>query len=297
MPSLKPAAAAPIKVRIAPMSMQPTPPSTTESAAEGGASRRMPLWVAAAATGVAAVGVAASLAWGFGVLLGGGAAAAPLAASAAVLLVLLPLALFVARLLREVASQRERLVRLDTQDTVTGASNRAPFIALAEREWARARRYGGEPALLLIDVDRFTRLVDSRGAGAANEVLKAIVRDVAPTLRGADVLARFGGSQLAVWLAQVDPIGALDVADRIRERTEALAVDWQGQALRVTASVGVAALRPTHLNLTSLIHDAEAAVQAARQAGGNCVRAAPVDPAKLRRIGPSVGDNQAAGPL
>ena len=56
-------------------------------------------------------------------------------------------------------------------------------------------------------------------------------------------------------------------------------------------------LRPTHLNLSTLIADAEAAVQAARQAGGNCVRSAPVDPARAQRIGPSVGDNQAAGPL
>ena len=109
-------------------------------------------------------------------------------------------------------------------------------------------------------------------------------------------MARFGGSQLAVWLAQVDPIGALDVADRIRERSEALEVGWQQQTVRVTVSVGVAALRPAHQNLGGLLADAEAAVLAARQSGGNCVRAAPVDLARLRRIGPSVGDNQAAGP-
>jgi diguanylate cyclase len=284
------------------MSMLPSLPSAAPAQPpdplETVAPRRVPLWAVAGAAGVAAVCTAASLAWAFDVLLGGaGWPTAPLAAAAAVALVLLPVALVVARLLRELSAQREKIARLDTIDLVTGASNRAPFIALAEREWARARRYGGEPALLLIDVDRFQRLLDTRGAGAGDEVLKAVVRDVAPTLRGADVLARFGGSQLAVWLAQVDPIGALDVADRIRERTEALAVEWEGQMLRVTASVGVAALRPTHLNLATLIGDAEAAVQAARQAGGNCVRAAPVDPAKLRRIGPSVGDNQAAGPL
>ena len=104
------------------------------------------------------------------------------------------------------------------------------------------------------------------------------------------------GAQLAVWLAQADALGALDVAERIRERTEALQIGFRQKALRVTVSVGVAALRPTHANLTALIEDAEAAVQAARQTGGNCVRAAPIDPQRLRRIGPSVGDNQAAGP-
>jgi hypothetical protein len=65
--------------------------------------------------------------------------------------------------------------------------------------------------------------------------------------------------------------------------------------------VGVAALRPAHQNLAALIDDAEAALQAAKAAGGNCVRAAPVDLFRGRSSGPSVGpsvdDNQAAGPF
>jgi len=243
--------------------------------------------------GTLLLGGGAGLAWAFTLLLGN----APAAAALSIGVVALPLGLVFARLLRELERGRQQLARLDSVDTTTGAANRSHFLALAEREWARARRYGGEPALLLVDVDRFQRLCETRGDGAGDAVLRAIVRDVAPTLRGADAMARFGGPQLAVWLAQVDPIGALDVADRIRERTEALQVAWPSSAgLRVTVSVGVAALRPAHQNLASLLADAEQAVQAARQSGGNCVRAAPVDLARLRRIGPSVGDNQAAGP-
>lgn len=274
------------------------PPSLPDPPDTAPAARRVRLWVVAAVSGAIVVAAAAMLAWALDLLLAGtGWAAAPVAAAVAVTIVSVPMALLVARLLRELAANRDKLARLDTIDLVTGASNRAPFIALAEREWARVRRYGGEPALLVVDVDRFARLCEQRGPAAGDEVLRAIVREVAPTLRGADVLARFGGSQLAVWLAQVDAIGVLDVADRIRERTENLAVEWGDQTLRVTASVGVAVLRPTHLNLSALIADVEGAVQAARQAGGNCVRSAPADPARARRIGPSVGDNQAAGPL
>jgi diguanylate cyclase len=57
--------------------------------------------------------------------------------------------------------------------------------------------------------------------------------------------------------------------------------------LRVTVSVGVAQLRPAHLNLQALIDDAQDAVVAARQAGGNCVRAAPVEVGRFRASGPS----------
>lgn len=241
---------------------------------------------------------AACLAWGLSVLLAGsGTWAAPLAAGVAVALAAVPSGAVLVKLLQRAQAQAEQLSQSAAAAADGGAGGRDQFLQLAEREWARARRYGGDPALLLVDVDRFHRLCETRGAGAGDAVLRQIFADVAPTLRGADAMARFGGSQLAVWLAQVDPIGALDVADRIRERTEALMVAWDPQALRVTVSVGVAALRPAHQSLASLVIDAEAAVQAARQAGGNCVRAAPVDLSRLRRIGPSVGDNQAAGPL
>jgi diguanylate cyclase (GGDEF)-like protein len=236
------------------------------------------------------------MAWGLAELIGG-AGAAPLAAALAVGVVSLPLAALMLRLSREIEHRRRQLAILGGAEAPAGAANRSYFLALAERDWARARRYGGDPVLLIVDVDRFARLGETRGAEAGEIVLHEVARDIGRTLRSADALAHFGGSQIAVWLTQADPIGALDVADRIRERSEALDFGAQWRTLKITVSVGVAALRPAHQNLTALIADAEAAVQAARQAGGNCVRAAPVDPARGRRIGPSVGDNQAAGPV
>jgi len=158
-----------------------------------------------------------------------------------------------------------------------GVSPKAMFLDLIEREWSRSRRYGTGAALLLIDVDRHARLVDTHGAAALEAVLAELARQTAPTLRGADAIARFGPSQLAVFLAHADPTGALDVAERIRERAEAMQVDTQGAPLRATVSLGVAQLRPAHLHMQALVHDAEDAVFAARQAGGNCVRAAPVE--------------------
>lgn len=260
----------------------------------GGASvRRLSPWVLAGALGVALAAGAGALAWALAGLLGGAGAAA-LAAILAVLAAGLPLSALLVKLVREVARQREQLARHGGDGS---AGHRGHFLALAEREWARTRRYGGEPALLIVDVDRFQRLCETRSVEAGDAVLGALARDWGPTLRGADAYARFGGGRIAVWLAQADATGALDVADRIRERSEALEIAFQGAAIKVTVSVGVAALRPAHQNLTSLIADAESAVLAARQAGGNCVRAAPVDPSRSRRIGPSVGDNQAAGPL
>ena len=136
-------------------------------------------------------------------------------------------------------------------------------------------------ALLLVDVDRYARLCEARGPAAGEAVLAALLGQTGPTLRTADVLTHFGSAQMAVFLAHADATGALDVAERIRERAEQMDVPLDGaqppQRLRVTVCVGVAHLRPAHLSLSSLIDDAQDAVAVSRQAGGNCVRAAPVD--------------------
>ena len=191
--------------------------------------------------------------------------------------------------------------------SLAGGVSRPLFMELAQREWARARRHGSGAALLIVHIDRFARLAQARGPQAIESVLAAMLKDTAPTLRGADALTVYSESEIAVFLAPADATGALDVAERLRERIEQLEVPWATAAmaaaapattgrygsrvtdlashLRVTVSVGVALLRPAHLNLQALLDDAEDAVAAARQAGGNCVRAAPVELSHLRSPG------------
>lgn len=234
--------------------------------------------------------LAAVLAWGLGSWLGSAVWLAPMAAAAGVAAVSLPAALLLQRATRGGAASAGAL------QSPTGTT-RDLFMELAGREWSRSRRYGSGAALLLVDVDRFARLAEARGGAATDAVLAEMLRQTAPTLRGADLLTRFSDSQMAVFLAHADPTGALDVAERIRERTEQMEVPFHEEAsprrLRVTVSVGVAQLRPAHLNLQALIDDAQDAVLAARQAGGNCVRAAPVDLSRLQQSGSWRDDHRA----
>lgn len=170
--------------------------------------------------------------------------------------------------------------------------SRPLFMELSTREWSRARRYGSGAALLLIEIDRHELLRQTHGSPAVDAVMSEMLRLTAPTLRGADLLTRFGAVQMAIFLVHADVTGTLDVAERVRERTERLEVLFQSHGisakalaeaptlplpLSLTVSVGVAQLRPAHLQLQSLIDDAEDALATARLAGGNCVRTAPVD--------------------
>jgi diguanylate cyclase (GGDEF)-like protein len=260
--------------------------------------RLWPLSTVAALAVAAVVSLAgAALAWLLQGLSATGATSPMLAAAVGALVASLPLGLLLVKAARELERARALALGAGALDPVTGVSSRDAFLVLAEREFARSRRYGIGAALLLVDVDRFRRLLEGHDAAAGDRVLHEIAASTQATLRGADALARFGHAQLAVFLAHADPLGALDVAERIRERVEQLEILWGDQRLRATVSVGVVLMRPAHLSLQAVIDDAEAALGAARHAGGNCVRAAPVDPRRLTQglPGPSVDDKQAGG--
>ncbi|MFM7507810.1 MAG: GGDEF domain-containing protein [Rubrivivax sp.] len=272
------------------MSLSPSPtqpaPLPADTPPRVPSSVRLSMAAAALLVAAGAALLAALVAWALNRGLGGTAWATPLGALLGVAIAVFPAALALQRL--AMRQQSQSLVG-GSLNTPLGAA-RPLFLELAGREWARARRYGSGAALLLVDVDRFARLTEARGSEAADAVLAELLSQTPPTLRGADLLTRFSDAQMAVLLAHADATGALDVAERIRERAEQLEVvlphETPPKPLRLTVSVGVAQLRPAHLNLQSLIDDAQDAVLAARPAGGNCVRAAPVD---LGRLSPTGG--------
>jgi diguanylate cyclase len=184
---------------------------------------------------------------------------------------------FMLRLVYELVQTRERLTVLATHDDLTGIYNRRHFMALVQREWDRARRYDTSAALLLIDADRFKAINDRHGHLCGDELLRQIAGAAAQSLRQADVLARFGGEELIVFLPHTDALGALDVAERIRSQVQALVLTWQGSPVNTTVSVGVAPLRRELPSLDWMIHEADTALYAAKADGRNCVRTLPFE--------------------
>ncbi|MBL8318515.1 MAG: GGDEF domain-containing protein [Burkholderiaceae bacterium] len=210
-----------------------------------------------------------------------GRGAPVLAAQVAALsaLILVPsVGALVLRLLFQLERARARLSVLATQDALTGIHNRRYFFEIAEREWSRCRRYGEDAALLLIDADNFKAINDVYGHLCGDRLLIAIAKAVRATLRQPDLMARFGGEELIILLPHTDPLGALDVAERIRERVAGGRLEWNGEKVGTTVSVGVASYAGDDRTLDALIHDADLALYAAKKAGRNCVRAAPIKP-------------------
>jgi diguanylate cyclase (GGDEF)-like protein len=193
-------------------------------------------------------------------------------------LVLTPLiSVFMLRLVTELERTRQRLTVLATHDDLTGVLNRRHFMEIVQREWDRARRYSTPAALLLIDADHFKRVNDSHGHLCGDELLRCIAQAVGQQLRQADVLARFGGEELIVFLPHTDPLGALDVAERIREKVQSLSVPWRAASVGITVSIGVAPMRAELPSLDWMIHEADTALYTAKSDGRNCVRTLPFE--------------------
>lgn len=227
-----------------------------------------------------ALGAAAALLLSEGLLLATGR---PLHAAVALLalvcagLLIPPLVLPLLRNWQRSERARAEQDLLATRDDLTGACSRRQFLAMAEREWARCRRYEMTAAMLLVDIDHFRRVNDLHGTHAGDRLLRAISHAAQDTLRQADVFGRFGGDEFVIFLAHADTLGALDAAERIRDKVARLAVEAPGgEPIRTTVSVGAVALAPGHDTLADLLADAERALQAAKEAGRNCVRTPPM---------------------
>ncbi len=179
-------------------------------------------------------------------------------------------------------------IQAASRDALTGAYTQAFFVAAADREWARLRRLGEDAALLMVDVDRFQALNDAHGRACGDAMLLEVTRQTCTTLRPYDLLARFDGGVLVNYLPHTDPLGALDVAERIRERVAALRLAWNGRAVGATVSVGAATIGAAHDSIESVIAEAGAALREAKAAGRNCVRTAPTPPRRSGETTPVI---------
>lgn len=181
------------------------------------------------------------------------------------------------RLRREVAQRREaqaELERMALTDPLTGLDNRRSFFAVLEREMERAKRSGGSPGLILLDLDRFKRLNDTLGHPAGDAALQAIGTCLDEIVRPSDVAARMGGEEFGLLIADGAEGALARIAERARAGIEALELDWNGQQVNLTASFGIALVRSGDTP-NSLYERADHALLTAKDGGRNRVETAP----------------------
>ena len=159
-------------------------------------------------------------------------------------------------------------------DTKTGLLNASTWEEEAATEVARAVRTGIPLALALVDIDHFKLVNDTYGHLVGDKALRAVTDALRGQLRGYDLAGRFGGEEFAILLPHAREVDALAVAERLRVHIAGLSIpvrdnDESGPSVKVTISVGVAALDGDSRELTEMLAAADAALYHAKETGRN----------------------------
>jgi diguanylate cyclase (GGDEF)-like protein/PAS domain S-box-containing protein len=161
----------------------------------------------------------------------------------------------------------ERLQHQALHDPLTGLPNRVLFIDRLRHALKRAKRRGGEVAVLFMDLDNFKVINDSLGHKTGDRVLVAASKRIRALLRPEDTVARLGGDEFVVLLEDVeDADGAIRVAERISEEL-LVPFFFGGRQLFVAASIGIVTGGIDGKHAADLLRNADLAMYRAKHAG------------------------------
>jgi diguanylate cyclase (GGDEF)-like protein len=177
--------------------------------------------------------------------------------------------------------QRAReLERLALTDPLTGLFNRRAMDELIGFELKRHARYSGPLALGYVDVDHFKRVNSEYLLTGGDQVLRGLARVLSASVREVDSIGRVGGEEFLVIARDTDAAGVSILAERIRSTVESSPVEYNGQEIRITVSVGFAVaeagIPAEHEDMTRL---AAAALDHAKRTGRNRCEVRRVHPA------------------
>ena len=163
------------------------------------------------------------------------------------------------------------LMRQASTDSLTGICNRRYFMAQAEQEMRRSRRFERPLSVMMLDIDHFKPINDQYGHAVGDTVLQGVVRRALESFRQSDQIARFGGEEFAAILPETGLASALEVAERLRQHLAERPIIAAGTPIFCTISIGVAELNADDPSMDSLLHRADQALYRAKQGGRNRV--------------------------
>jgi diguanylate cyclase len=174
------------------------------------------------------------------------------------------------RLARRVRQQNDLLSTLSSIDGLTRLLNRTHWEQAVAAEFQRCRRIGHPSSLMMLDIDHFKAVNDAHGHPAGDEALRRVASILRESLRLQDMPGRYGGEEFGIVLPGADANGAALIAERVRKRIESTIVEPR-HGVRVTVSIGYAAILPNDRDYAAWIARADRALYAAKAMGRNRV--------------------------
>jgi diguanylate cyclase (GGDEF)-like protein len=168
---------------------------------------------------------------------------------------------------------QEKLESMAKTDALTDIANRGHLMVRGQEEFERLRRSGmkNQPVIslgcIMIDLDHFKRINDSKGHQAGDHVLKGVAMRLKESVRPYDVIGRYGGEEFAVLLPDTNLEQSLLVAERIRSTISRGPIESEGDLIPVTASLGVSCSNENDQGLNDLLKRADEGLYMAKAAG------------------------------
>jgi diguanylate cyclase (GGDEF)-like protein len=168
------------------------------------------------------------------------------------------------------AKYYEEIYRMTIVDGLTQIHNKRYLFEALERELIRARRHSRALSLVMFDIDYFKRINDQCGHLAGDYVLRDLSEVVQDRIRRDEVFARYGGEEFAIMMPETELLGAVTLAETLREKVAEHRFSFQGENIAVTISMGCAEVG-TEDTATGLIARADEKLYEAKRSGRNRV--------------------------
>lgn len=169
-----------------------------------------------------------------------------------------------ARLFQEVQS-------LALTDPLTGLQNRRSLFELGKVEFARAHRMNRAFCCMMLDLDHFKQINDTYGHPVGDQVLREFAGRCKASVREVDLVGRYGGEELIIFLPETDRKTSMQVAERLRNSLAVTPIRVGEHEIAMTVSIGVATKDENTLHLETLIARADQAMYIAKHKGRNRV--------------------------
>jgi diguanylate cyclase (GGDEF)-like protein/putative nucleotidyltransferase with HDIG domain/PAS domain S-box-containing protein len=164
-----------------------------------------------------------------------------------------------------VQKQNEELQRLATRDALTGCLNRRAFHEHLASLLALSKRQQQPLSAIMLDIDHFKAVNDTYGHSRGDEVLKGVAEVFRNSVRGADIVCRFGGEEFCILMPDTDLDGAFHLGEKLRNAVAGATI----AGIAVTVSVGVSCTTGGAASSPALIDQADEALYNSKRSGRN----------------------------